>query len=353
MVGALVVTLTACSASEEDRQLVQDTESGERVSLPPTVPFPDLVLLGPDGAGVPSGEVTAMDESALVDTRWRVLDPTNLLLPYYEASDLLVSMVFDGDRWSVRDCGLDMSAPGRVEDQRVLITGEWEAVPDPDPGASCAHAANSGGWKEFLDAGPAIGSSGDALLLSRTALEGPLDAGTLMPVPVAVTSVPRAVARANDAWTATIRSDGMEYDYQPLGSPEDALADAGAVVAGEVSGTAYLPEAQQDRLRVDVKVDEVLAGAHGIGPGDSLSVVLAVNRPSRERIEQAPEPGGPVLLVIEALGDTYAPHVDGLWLQGVAGPVNPRAPLDELAPDWTYRESVEAMVHELRHAAAR
>lgn len=353
LVTASCAACAACSDAGSQEQQLEATDSGEPVSVPPTVPFPDLIALGPGGAGVPTDQVAAMEKSTLVDTRWRVLDPTNVLLPYYEASDLFVSLVFDGERWSVRDCGLEMSAPGTAEGGQVRISGAWEAVLDPDPGASCVFVGNAGGWMEFLEAGPAIASSGDVLLLSRTALTGSWDPGALMPVPVAVTTVPRAVARANDAWTATIRRDGIQYDYQPLASPEDALARAGAVLTGEVTGTAYLRGGQEDRLRVDVEVDEVFAGAPDLGPGDLLSIEFDVNRPSRDQIQQAPEPGGPVLLVLDTWRDGYAPHVDGFWLQGLEGPVNPRAPLAELAPDWTYRDSVEALVHEVRAAAAR
>lgn len=353
VVGALVAVLTACSPSVEDHQRIEDTESGEPMSLPPTVPFPDQVLLGPGGAGLPTGAATPADAAALMNTRWRVLDPTNRLLPHYEASDLIVSLVFDGDRWSVRDCDLKMSAPGTVDGGRARITGEWEAVPDPDPGASCAHTANAGGWVEFLGSGPFVAVSGDSLLLSRTALVSPWDPGSLMPVPVAVTSTPRTVARANDAWTETIRNDGLDVDYGPLASPEDALAIDGGVLAGEVTGTTYLPEGQQHRLRIDVEVAEVFAGPPEVDPGDNVSIVIEVNRMSRERIEQSPEPEGPVLVVFGPWRDAYTPVVDGLWLQGVDGPVSPRVSLEQLAPGWTYRESVEAMVHEVRYAAAR
>ncbi|MCK0111966.1 hypothetical protein MWU75_07425 [Ornithinimicrobium sp. F0845] len=81
-----------------------------------------------------------------------------------------VTLTFDSGLWLVRGCGLDMKAPGAVEDGRARVTGTWEIDPDPDPGAACVSHPwlDAARWESFLGEGPLVARDGTTLLMSGT-----------------------------------------------------------------------------------------------------------------------------------------------------------------------------------------
>lgn len=361
LTGCLALALTGCSSADRSTGSgatgsgATDSVEREAAALrPDVVPFPDVVVLGPNGPAQPAAQVVAMESGDLVGARWRLLDPTDDFTPYYGDSELFVSVTFDGRRWAVRDCSLDLSAPGTAG-EHVDITGEWEAAPDPDPGASCVFKPNAGGWMEFLESGPRLQRAGGALVLSRTAYRAEWDPDLLLDVPVALKSLPAEVARANQAWTEAVGSSGLAYDYQPLESPEDALDTAHAVVLGDITGAQPRGGAGNgpDRVAIRAKVREVFADAGDLRVGDAFEFSVETGPGNRAQIEDGPQPGGPVLLVLGDHEGTLTPYPDGVWLQGVAGPINPHVPLTEMKPGWRYQDSVEAMAAEMRYAAHR
>lgn len=347
MTCLVAVTATACTGDTAPA----DQGAPAELALSPVVPFPAVIVLGPDGRGAPGPDPEAMDADDLVGTTWRVLDPAAGMEPYYADSDLFASLTFDGSRWAVRDCGLDLSAPGTAGEQ-VRITGEWELGPDPDPGAACASAANSGGWVDFMGGHPWISRSGQTLVLSRDALGDSWAPDDLLPVPVGLTSVPLDVREANDEWTRVVSSGGIVVDYQPLASPEDALARADAVVVAEITATELITGVSDgvDRLGLRATVTEVISG--DVREGEEVRLVIETNPPQAEALEEAPAPRGAALLVLRETGDRYVPFVDGLWLDGVDGPVGPRSGVDDLPPAWAYPDTVQSLTHDLRNAAA-
>ncbi len=165
------------------------------------VPFPPAIALAPDA---PAAE----DTSGRLDVEsgsWRLLDPEADLEPFYPASDTFVTLRLADRTWTVRDCGLRMTAPGRREDGVVQVTGPWIQAVDPDPAASCVGTANAGGWAEFLESEP-VASTSEGVLLLRRPGAAPSTVGDLLPVPVALPTVDRAVADDPRSWTDAARS---------------------------------------------------------------------------------------------------------------------------------------------------
>ncbi|MGB3829857.1 MAG: hypothetical protein WA962_13890 [Ornithinimicrobium sp.] len=286
---------------------------------------------------------------------WRLLDPTADFTPYFPQNNDFDSLVFDGEQWQVRACGLDMRATGTGTGY-VEISGDWESFPDPDPGASCVYEPNAAGWIEFLESGPTIHRSGETLVLRRPLEIVSWQPGEAIQVPYDLDTVPIETTDDNESWAKTLYAAGPHYDYAPLESPQDALIRADAVIAGEIVGTQWTPGFARDDVHVKIEVDvhEILSDSSAsVDPTDRIVVSLARSASARETVENGPYPGGPVLLVLAKDEGGWRPFIDGLWLDGSRGPVNPAVPLAELAQEWQYRGSVQSMVADIRRIAAR
>jgi hypothetical protein len=358
LVGAVaaVASLVGCSftglGNEAEPDAPGPTSHARRPDRASLVPFPDVVVLGTGRGARLTGDLTTPERDSVANTRWRVLDPTADLEPYYAGSDTFVSLTMEGGEWRVRDCGLDLRAAGTLTD-RIELTGDWHQVEDPDPGAACAAQPNASGWMEFLGSRPVAHRAGNALVLSRTEGISTLDPGDLLPVPVAVDAVDVHAAAATAGWAQAVGSGGPVYDYDPLASPEDAVERADLVVAGDVlRADPPTGSAGDQSVTLTIRVTEVIWG--NASTGQEVPVKIAVGPTALDAIREAPQPAGPVVAVLVAGdGSAYVSFVDGLWLQGPDRPVSTHAELQSLPDGWRYRDTVESITADLRHAARR
>lgn len=111
------------------------------------------------------------DEEELQDVSWGLYLPTpgEDRLPATFSPANVVSLTFDGGTVSLRGCGLQMAAPAGVVDTRMIIEGEWEIHPDPDPAGTCVQRSwlTPELWSEFFASKPIV-MAGDELHLSGT-----------------------------------------------------------------------------------------------------------------------------------------------------------------------------------------
>ncbi|WP_256840626.1 hypothetical protein [Ornithinimicrobium faecis] len=136
-----------------------------------------------------------------------------------EQHDPGITLTLEEGTWSVRGCGLSLQAPGTVTEGRVVITGDWDVDPDPDPAATCvpnrASWRDSEWWETLLSGSPLVAQDGTTLLLSGTVGEEPV----LEPVSVGFKLSDVATPQIGAARAATwedLAQDWMEVPLEDL-----------------------------------------------------------------------------------------------------------------------------------------
>lgn len=149
---------------------------------------------------------------------------------------------------------------------------------------------------------------------------------------------------ANERLVEAIFTSGIQLDYQPLASPQEAMA-APLVVVGQVRSARVASGDAGPEVRLVVDVTRHVAGdehlstvetAFNIGNGFDLAQ------------RELDEVRGPVLLVVDNLlpqdgSDNprlaYS-HVDGAWFDVPGGIAGPYVRYDQMHDDWPQASSV-------------
>lgn len=256
--------IAARSASRTESTMTSDAPSlraSPQIDSPQFVPFPNALAFGTTDVAQPGPELLPLSSRDLQADAWRPLKP---------AEDFAfgpITLTFDGEQWKVRTCGLDMRAAGTAERQ-VLISVNWRMTSNPDPGVSCVYPPQPGPWAEFLGSRPTIHRSGEAMVLQRPEVTRPWEPANLAGIPDIHEYPSEATRRENEEW-ANILHDFVPWaDYGPLDSPQHALEEADALIAGEIVGSRWTSGSPRDEVRVElyVAVKEVLSGSLNLDP---------------------------------------------------------------------------------------
>lgn len=179
--GVMVITGTVPeSLLEQDLEFVPDDTTA--TTEPPTPPDeetedppasdaapgptgPSALVVMSEGSWEPSGELSPLTDGLAVDRRWLPVS-TDSQPPEVGADpsgDRGLS--FDGTTWRIRDCGVDISVDGAIENGRLLARGEPDVVPDPDPGAACVFSLTPEDWVSILTGEPLLRTDGEILVV--------------------------------------------------------------------------------------------------------------------------------------------------------------------------------------------
>ena len=191
---------------------------------------------------------------------------------------------------------------------------------------------------------------------------------------------PDALPPGNAGQFRELVTDGVDTDYSPLQSAEQAVALADAIVVGNISRASEGRWWTSDQVRggrsrpsiryaiLEVNVEKVLSGTVDPKPEEGpLSIALVIsNHPSWEDVERA-LPKGQVLLILgdrsawRASADVegfpervYSPSPDGIWFATDVGFEGLEVEKAELEERWgTQFASLDALTAALEEAAGK
>lgn len=133
--------------------------------LPESADAPQVAVLS-EGEWAPTGQLAPLTAEEATGRRWL---PVSTLSGSPEVGidpngDRGLS--FDGSSWRIRDCGVDITVAGGMEDGVLVTAGAPVVVPDPDPGATCTGPLMSDHWGNILTGEPRVSTDGQILVIS-------------------------------------------------------------------------------------------------------------------------------------------------------------------------------------------
>lgn len=153
---------------------VGETATGT-ISIPNVIGSSTVVVMS-EGGWDPSGVLTPLRHEEAVGRHW--LPVNTQAVPPIVGDDVggERGLTFDGTNWRVRECGIDVTVPGRLEDSVLVATGDPVVVPDPDPGAACVFPGlMPDEWASVLTSRPRLSTDGSILVLVGRTDDGPLE----------------------------------------------------------------------------------------------------------------------------------------------------------------------------------
>lgn len=163
---------TTPTSGPEDE--VGETATGT-ISLPNALGSSTVVVMS-EGGWDPSGVLTPLTDEEASDGHWLPVDTQ--AVPPIVGDDVggERGLTFDGTHWRFRDCGIDVTVPGRLEDSVLMATGDPVVVPNPDPGAACVFPGlMPDEWAAVLTSQPRLSTDGSILVLVGRTDDGPLE----------------------------------------------------------------------------------------------------------------------------------------------------------------------------------
>ncbi len=162
--GEDLTVLTGEPSSAPDPTTGEQEPSGDP-GTPGDAGTPEIVIMS-QGAWEPSGELRPLTAQEATGSRW--LPVTTEADPPQVGDDVAAErgLSFDGTTWRIRDCGVDVSVAGGVQDGVLVTSGEPQVVPDPDPGAACTGPLRSEDWVSILTSEPQVSTDGPILVIS-------------------------------------------------------------------------------------------------------------------------------------------------------------------------------------------
>lgn len=199
-----------------------DPENGQGPPVsganPEVVGVPQAIVMS-EGDWSPSGELAPLTAEQATGKGW--LPVTTDSVPPEVGADLdgERGLSFDGDTWHIRDCGIDITVPGGLEDGLLTTTGEPEVVPDPDPGAACVFPLTPEDWQAVLTGEPSVAVDGEILVIRAGLGDVPLE-------PAGMALVPDGVSDPSGGPVSAVSADDLAAGLTEL-SAEQAAGEVG------------------------------------------------------------------------------------------------------------------------------
>lgn len=249
--------------------------------------------------------------------------------------------------------------PHGDEDVRLLLARAAGQVDDVDlVPAAISGARSRRRRRTAVGTGGAVAAAAIVTAVAVNGLGGGLSTGPLDPAGTTTTAATTAGTRealeANQRLVDAIGNSGMAMDYQPLGSPHEAMA-APLVVVGEVRSVRLAEAGGPDDIPSVLMVVDVTRHLAGDETPGTIEASFSVGGGFSMRQSQLDEVRGPVLLVVgntepgagpEGMPRAY-PHVDGAWFDVPTGIDGPYVDYAELQGHWPRVGSVEELADAL------
>ena len=135
-----------------------------------------VVVVLSEGGWAPSGVLSPLADEDATGRHWLPVDTE--VVPPIVGDDVGGDrgLTYDGTSWRVRECGIDVTVPGRLEVGVLVATGDPVVVPDPDPGAACVTPElMPDEWAAVLTSQPRLSTDGEILVISGRTDDGPLE----------------------------------------------------------------------------------------------------------------------------------------------------------------------------------
>lgn len=259
--------VTTATDDDPDDATGEETESGQgpEAGIPEVLGPPVLVVLS-EGEWEPTGQLTPLTAQEAQGRRWLPVTTDSESPEVGTDPGNGRGLSFDGDTWRIRDCGIDISGPGTVEDGRLMITGELTIDPDPDPGAACLMPVTSQEWAALLTGGPQVGTDGEILVLSGGTGQEQLE-------PAGLALVPDGVSDPRGGPVSPVSAEDLAAGLTEL-SAEQAAGDVGVSDLRDPQPDHATSLSMQDGVvTVDVGCAEPLTGPawfSQVGPEDYM-----------------------------------------------------------------------------------
>lgn len=170
------------STTREPREEEGAQEPPASTDPPEPAGVPQVALLS-EGEWAPTGELTPLTTEEATGRRWLPVSTLSGSPEVGTDPDGDRGLSFDGSSWGIRDCGVDITVAGGIEDGVLVTTGEPEVVPDPDPGASCTGPLMSEHWSSILTGEPRVSTDGQILVISGATGQTPVEPAGLALAP--------------------------------------------------------------------------------------------------------------------------------------------------------------------------
>lgn len=197
-----------------------------------------------------------------------------------------------------------------------------------------------------LGAGSAVAAvAAGAVVVSQWGGAGPSPEDLAPAGDSVATSAPTALVdtlAANQRFLDGIRASGLQFDYEPMESPEWAVGAGRQVLVGEVEGV----RASGENIVVTVDVEQTIPDAR---VAQRVDVVLRVGLLHDLTDADLAAVGGPALVALsdqplpEDEPSQVWPYVDGFWLDVPDGVGNPYIDYAEMSSHWPPVNSVEEL----------
>ncbi len=173
------------------------------------------------------------------------------------------------------------------------------------------------------------------------------DTGTAPAVPTVVVDT----LEANQRFLDGIRASGLQFDYEPIQSPEWAVTGGRQVLVGEVNGV----RASGNHVVVTVQVEQAIPDAHVAKHVDAFLDVGSLIDLTEADLDAV---GGQVLVALpdqplpaDSPPEVW-PYVDGFWLDVTDGIGNPYVDYSDMRSGWPPVGSVDELAGALNGALA-
>ncbi|USQ79684.1 hypothetical protein [Ornithinimicrobium faecis] len=210
---------------------------------------PSVLVVMSEGAWEPTGELTPLTDRQAVDQRWLPVttdsEPPEVGLD--PSGDRGLS--FDGTTWRIRDCGIDISMDGAIENGRLLTRGEPVVVPDPDPGAACTFPLTADDWVGILTGEPMLSTDSEILVIEGTVEDS-------FQVPVGMALLPAGVTDPTVGPVTTVTPEDLAAGLTEAPADDIGVSD----VRDPQPEHATTLSMQDHVVTVDVGCDEPLRG---------------------------------------------------------------------------------------------
>lgn len=263
----------AAPAPATDGVTSETSEGDGSTSTIPTVSGSSVVVVLSEGGWEPSGMLTPLTDEEARGGHWLPVDTQ--ALPPVVGDDVGGDrgLTYDGTNWRVRECGTDVTVPGRLEDSILVATGDPVVVADPDPGAACVTPElMPDEWAEVLNSRPRLSTDGQILVLV-----GRTDDGALAPVGMAL--LPEGIEAPQGGPTTVVTAEDLAAGLAEVPG-EVAVEDIGVSDHLDLQpGHSTTLSVQDGMVSLDVGCAEPLRGPawfSQIGPEDDRRQLTAL-----------------------------------------------------------------------------
>lgn len=251
--------LSQTSEPEED-----DATPAGTISIPNALGSSAVIVMS-EGGWTPSGVLSPLVDEDATGRHWLPVDTE--VVPPIVGDDVggERGLTYDGTNWRVRECSIDVTVPGRLEDSILVATGDPVVVADPDPGAACVTPElMPDQWAEVLTSRPRLSTDGQILVLVGRTDDGPL-------APVGMALLGDGVTDPRGGPTTVVTAEDLAAGLTEVPG-EVAVEDIGVSDHLDLQpGHTTTLSLQDGIVSLDVGCDEPLRGPawfSQIGPDD-------------------------------------------------------------------------------------